>query len=69
MTSGYSAVFPKGIMVGTVISEEEGDDEDFRSLKVSLSTDFSTLRMVRVIRNFYQEEQVAIEKEARKNDK
>ena len=69
VTSGYSAVFPKGIMVGTVISEEEGDDEDFRSLKVSLSTDFSTLRMVRVIRNFYQEEQVAIEKEARKNDK
>lgn len=69
ITSGYSAVFPKGMIVGTVASEEEDEDEDFRSLKIRLSTDFSTLKMVRVIHNFHQEEQLMIEKEARKNDK
>lgn len=69
VTSGYSSVFPKGIMVGTIASEEASGDEDFRSFKILLSTDFATLKMVRVISNFYQDEQIALEREARKNDK
>lgn len=68
VTSGYSAVFPAGIMVGTVEGLAEQDDNDFFSLRVRLATDFATLRNVRVIRNYDQAEQQHIIEEASKDD-
>jgi rod shape-determining protein MreC len=64
VTSGYSAVFPEGILVGFVSSFERQRDDNFNSLKVELATDFQRLSNVMVIRNFRQEKQWAIEREA-----
>ena len=56
VTSGYSSVFPEGIIVGTVISGNEGDNDNFIELKVKLSTDFTQLSTVRAIRNNMKDE-------------
>lgn len=68
VTSGYSAVFPAGIIVGTVEDYQKQHDDNFYSLKVKLATDFQTLSNVRIIKNYKQAEQIKIEEEARKND-
>lgn len=68
VTSGYSAIFPAGIIVGKVADFEKQRDDNFYSLDVDLATDFATLNTVKVIRNYHQSEQVSIEQEARKND-
>jgi rod shape-determining protein MreC len=68
VTSGYSAVFPAGVIVGTVVDFHKQKDDNFYSLKIELATDFRTLSDVYIIKNFLQDEQLSIEKEARKND-
>lgn len=68
VTSGYSAVFPSGIIVGVVDNFERQHDDNFYSLQVRLATDFQALNNVRIIKNFRQAEQLGIEKEAKKND-
>jgi len=68
VTSGNSAIFPPGVMVGVVESYDKKGDDNFYSLKVLLSTDFYSLNVLNVIDNSLQKEQKAIEMEARKND-
>lgn len=68
VTSGNSAVFPPGIMVGIVESYEKQDDDNFYSLKVRLTSDFQALRVLYVIDNRLQKERQDVEREARKND-
>ncbi|MDR1356512.1 MAG: rod shape-determining protein MreC [Tannerellaceae bacterium] len=68
VTSGFSAIFPEGIMVGYVSSFERQRDDNFYSLTVRLNTDFHRLSSVMVIRNFHQSEQIQIEQEAKGND-
>lgn len=68
VTSGYSAVFPSGIVVGTVADFEKQHDDNFYSLEVELATNFQSLNNVRIIKNYRQEEQVSVEREAKKND-
>ena len=67
-TSGYSAVFPSGIIVGTVADFEKQHDDNFYSLQVELATDFQALNNVRIIKNFRQTEQIGVEQEAKRND-
>jgi rod shape-determining protein MreC len=64
VTSGFSAIFPEGIMVGNVSSFERQRDDNFYSLTVKLTTDFHRLGIVMVIRNYQQNEQIQIEQEA-----
>ena len=64
ITSGFSAIFPEGIMVGTVEEYEIGEDANFLKLKVRLSTRFDALSNVRVIRYKLREELKAVEEEA-----
>jgi rod shape-determining protein MreC len=59
-TTTYSAIFPGGIMVGT-ISEFEKSGSDFYRIKVLLSTDFRKLSHVSIIRNNRKEEQNNLE--------
>jgi len=68
VTSGYSAIFPPGVMVGTVESYDKQNENNFYSLKVRLATDFHSLRALSVIDNSMQEEQMEAEREAKKND-
>ena len=68
VTSGYSDLFPPGIIVGTVESFKKQNDDNFYSLKVRFTTDFQSLNALCVIDNDRQRELKKIEKEARKND-
>ena len=65
VTSGYSSVFPEGLMVGIISDYKKQHDDNFYALRVELSTDFSGLGYVRVISNRMKEEQDKLEKEAR----
>ena len=56
VTSGYSAVFPEGIIVGFVDEQLNSGADNFFSLKIKLSTDFTQLSNVRVLKNNMKEE-------------
>ncbi len=56
VTSGYSAVFPPGIPVGTILSHAKEHDDNFYALHIKLFTDFNRLSTVRVITNDMIEE-------------
>jgi rod shape-determining protein MreC len=62
VTSGYSSVFPEGIMVGTV--DDMGDSENGLSyfLKIKLATDFGRISDVRIIARRGYEELKALER-------
>ena len=64
LTSGFSSIFPEGIMVGEIesFSLEKGN---FFDIEVKLSTDFQSLFHVNVIRNYRQEEQLNLESRTR----
>lgn len=66
VTSGYSDVFPAGIMVGTV--DHIGNSKDGLSyqLKIRLATDFGKLGSVRVLPKSNQMEQRLLEEMANK---
>ena len=68
VTSAFSAIFPEGIMMGTVSSFEKQRDDNYYSLTVKLATDFTRLNTVMVIKNYHKNEQKQIEQEARGND-
>lgn len=51
ITSGYSAMFPEGIPVGTIMGSTRGEDDNFHTLRIKLLTDFTTLSTVKVISN------------------
>lgn len=56
VTSGYSTTFPEGLPVGYVMSRVKGGDDNFFTLKVKLTSRFSALCTVRVIKDFYKAE-------------
>ncbi len=56
LTSGFSDMFPEGLIVGTVVGKAKVDDDNFASLRVKLTTNFSQLSTVRVITNSMSEE-------------
>jgi rod shape-determining protein MreC len=49
VTSGFSAVFPPGLPVGTIMKDNKTHNENFFTLKIKLFTDFSTLSNVQVV--------------------
>lgn len=51
VTSGYSSVFPPGLIVGTIEGNQTAADNNFFSLKIKLSTDFTRLSTVRTIQS------------------
>jgi rod shape-determining protein MreC len=51
VTSGYNAVFPEGVMVGTVESFVKEPDKNFWTVRLRLSVDFSRLTYVYVVHN------------------
>lgn len=61
ITSGYSAVFPEGIPVGTVVATEHTVDDNFYTLRIRLLTDYSQLSNVRIITNHDIDEIKSIE--------
>ena len=66
VTSGYSTVFPAGIMVGTVDDMTDSNDGLSYLLKIRLATDFGKISDVRVIARPGQQEQKELEKKTMK---
>ncbi len=56
LTSGYSNIFPKGLLVGTVKEVTLGKNASFLTIKVKLATDFNKIYSVYLIENQYKEE-------------
>ena len=63
VTSGYSAVFPEGLVVGRIESVEKQQRNNSNTFRVALSTDFGKLKEVRVLANQDQAERRSVEKE------
>ncbi len=61
VTSGFSAIFPEGILIGSVESVEKDKGESFYRIKVKLSVDFKDLSFVEVISNDMRDEQLKLE--------
>jgi rod shape-determining protein MreC len=60
ITSGYSSIFPKGILIGT-IEKFEPEEGIFYKITVDLSTDFKKLANVTLIKDLRQDELVELE--------
>ena len=51
VTSGHSAVFPPGLPVGIVESNNASDNDNFFSLRIRLLSDFTKLNNVQIVKN------------------
>ena len=56
VTSGFSDVFPKDLLIGTVIEKYDNPNNTFLTIKIRLATDFSNLNHVYLISNLYKPE-------------
>ena len=63
VTSGFSSVFPQGLMVGVVDDMADSNDGLSYLLRIKLATDFGKLGSVRILARRGQEEQKALEQE------
>src|SRR5665648_1074151 len=61
VTSGFSSVFPEGIMIGTIKNFDVESGTNFYNIKVELSTNFKTLKYVEVVQNTKQTELMKLE--------
>ena len=56
ITSGNSAIFPEGILIGTALDIQEGNTSVNRIINIQLFNDMSSLKNIYVIKNFDKEE-------------
>lgn len=56
VTSGYNAVFPEGIPIGTVTAVKPGTDTNYLDITIKLSTDFSRISYVYLVENLQKGE-------------
>jgi rod shape-determining protein MreC len=61
VTSGYSMVFPEGILIGTVKEFDLPKGIDFYNIKVEFSVDYKKLSHVFIVKSLMKEEQKALE--------
>jgi rod shape-determining protein MreC len=61
VTSGYNAIYPEGILVGTIAEVKLKDEALFYALKVKLSQDFRKLTYVAVVKSTLKIEQEMLE--------
>jgi len=62
ITSGFNAVFPEGIMIGTIADVELSKEALFYDIRVKLSQDFRRLSYVAVIKSNLKHEQDSVER-------
>jgi len=66
VTSGYNAVFPEGILIGTIDSFVKEPDKNFWTVRVKLAVNFSNLTYVYVVSNQHKAERDTVEVRAGK---
>ncbi|MDL2309344.1 rod shape-determining protein MreC [Bacteroidales bacterium OttesenSCG-928-B11] len=55
-TSGFSNVYPKNILIGTVVSVEENQKNSFLDIELKLATNFNHINSVYTVKNLYKNE-------------
>jgi rod shape-determining protein MreC len=60
-TSGYSTVFPPGILIGTIDNFELVQGSSFYKVRVKTNNDFASLHHVYVLKNLFRKEQLNLE--------
>ncbi|MES2619728.1 MAG: rod shape-determining protein MreC [Bacteroidota bacterium] len=68
VTSGFSQLFPRNIMVGTVSDVKMEADKNFLDITINLSTNFGSLSYVYVVNNIRKEEIQSLDTLVKKND-
>lgn len=63
VTSGFNAVFPENIPIGTISEYQLEDNDVFYEAKISLAVDFSSLEYVYLVQNVMKAEQDSLETE------
>lgn len=61
ITNSFSSIFPEGITLGTVNRFQRDETDNFYSIEVDLSVDFSNLDYVYVIKDLLKEERLELE--------
>jgi rod shape-determining protein MreC len=61
VTSGYSNIFPEGIMIGIIKNYNAVNGTNFYNIKVELSTNFKTLKYVEVVQNTKRAELIKLQ--------
>jgi rod shape-determining protein MreC len=61
VTSGYSSMFPEGLLIGTVASAKLENGSNFYNIRVKLSCDLNKIKHVYVVDNLMREEQETLE--------
>jgi len=56
VTSGYSTIFPEGIMIGVVTIVKPNKNDNFYNISVKLATDFNRIDQVYIIKNHFKSE-------------
>jgi len=56
VTSGYNAVFPEGIPIGTIKEVKPGSETNYLDITITLKTDFSKINYVYVVENHLEAE-------------
>lgn len=64
VTSGFSAIFPAGVSIGTIENFKTNQSNNFYEINVKLSTDFKSISTVYLIRNAGRNELLLLEKSA-----
>lgn len=67
LTSGFSSIFPEGILLGTIKSYDLEKGANFYDIEINLSVDFKKIVHVYIIKSLLKEEQTALEKSAQEN--
>ncbi len=65
VTSGYSSIFPEGIMIGTIREFDIRNGSNYYTIEVDLSTNFKTISYVNIVQNV---KQIEIRQLERKNE-
>ncbi len=62
VSSGYSYIFPAGLMIGTITDFRVEQGDHFYIIPFKFSVDFNALQYVYVVKNLMKEEQESLEK-------
>ena len=68
VTSGFSELFPRNLMIGTVKKVKTEADKNFLEITVDLSTNFGNLSYVYVVNNMKRDELQSLDSLTKKND-
>ncbi|MCG6186143.1 rod shape-determining protein MreC [Maribellus maritimus] len=69
VTSGYSSIFPEGVIIGTVNAFDKPAGENYYNITVKLTTNFKALSYVEVVENLHVDEIKELEKLIQENER